>query len=196
VSHDLRTVLTRFKLELAFLGDSAHVRDLKRDVDEMQRMLEDYMAFVKGDGGESAEECDLRPLLEAVRHSAEREGRSIEIRAPEALRARVKPDAFRRCVANLVGNAMRFGQRVMLSAERSEHHVAVAIEDDGPGIPLDKRGDVFRPFVRLDHARNQDQSGTGLGLSIALDIARSHGGDVSLDDSALGGLRATVRVPV
>jgi two-component system, OmpR family, osmolarity sensor histidine kinase EnvZ len=104
--------------------------------------------------------------------------------------------AIRRCIANLVGNAQRYGHRVEVSAAREGRFVTVHVDDDGPGVPASARDDVFRPFYRLDEARNQDQSGSGLGLSIARDIARSHGGDVLLADSPLGGLRATLRIPV
>ena len=192
VSHDLRTILTRFKLELAFLGDGPKVRALKEDVDEMQRMLEVYMAFVKGDGGEAAEAIDIAALLAAV---AQKQG-GIEVNVPAALTARVKPNAFRRLLANLVSNAVRHAQSVAITAAISGHTLIVLIDDDGPGIPADKRAEAFRPFVRLDDARNLDETGTGLGLAIALDIARAHGGDLRLEDSPKGGLRAVVQIPV
>jgi two-component system, OmpR family, osmolarity sensor histidine kinase EnvZ len=108
----------------------------------------------------------------------------------------VKPDAFKRCVLNLVGNATRYARTVSLSATNSDHVLSITVDDDGPGVPSEAREDVFKPFFRLDDARNLDQSGTGLGLSIARDIARGHGGDVNLADSPLGGLRAEIRIPV
>jgi two-component system osmolarity sensor histidine kinase EnvZ len=108
----------------------------------------------------------------------------------------VRPHAFKRCLANLVGNALRYGARIHIDATRDDRFLTIHIDDDGPGIPPEQREDVFRPFHRLDQARNQDHGGTGLGLAIARDIARSHGGDIQLGDSPLGGLRATVRVPV
>ena len=107
----------------------------------------------------------------------------------------VRPTAFSRLMANVVGNAMRYAQHVKVSARNTEGRLVVCVDDDGPGIPADSREDVFKPFVRLDEARNQDEGGTGLGLSIARDIARSHGGDILLSDSKLGGLRALVRIP-
>ena len=109
---------------------------------------------------------------------------------------RVRPDAFKRCVGNLVGNALRYGDHVSIDGANDGRFLTVHVDDDGPGIPAENRADVFRPFVRLDQARNQDEGGTGLGLSIARGIARSHGGDITLADSALGGLRATVKIPV
>ncbi len=196
VSHDLRTILTRFKLELAFLGDGPKVQPLKEDVDEMQRMLEAYMAFVKGDAGEVAEEVDLASLVESAARNSERAGHSIEVEVPEAQKVRVKPNAFGRLLANLVGNAVRYAQNVKISARVSDRQLTVNVDDDGPGIPKDQRAEAFRPFVRLDNARNLDETGTGLGLAIALDIARAHGGELKLEDSPKGGLRAVVQIPV
>ena len=192
VSHDLRTILTRFKLELAFLGNGPKVQPLKEDVDEMQRMLEAYMAFVKGDGGETTGEIDLAALLASV---AQKQG-GIEIKVPDGLRARVKPNAFRRLLSNLVVNAQRHARSVSVTAAVSGNMLSIMVDDDGPGIPADKRAEAFRPFVRLDNARNLDETGTGLGLAIALDIARAHGGDLRLEDSPKGGLRAVVQIPV
>ena len=196
VSHDLRTILTRFKLELAFLGDGPKVQPLKEDVDEMQRMLEAYMAFVKGDGGETPGDVDIGAIIVAAARTAERASGMVQINVPPGLTARVKPNAFRRLMANLIGNAVRYATRVQVDASVSGHMLTVMVDDDGPGIPEDKRDEAFRPFVRLDNARNLDETGTGLGLAIALDIARAHGGELRLDDSPKGGLRAVVQIPV
>ncbi len=196
VSHDLRTILTRFRLELAFLGDGPKVRPLKEDVDEMQRMLEAYMAFVKGDGGETPEEVDLTALIAAAARSSSRSKGGIEITVPDGMRARVKPNAFRRLLTNLISNATRHAAQVVVGASVHDRTLRVTVDDDGPGIPAGKRAEAFRPFVRLDNARNLDETGTGLGLAIALDIARAHGGDLRLEDSPKGGLRAVVEIPV
>ncbi|CAN5309360.1 ATP-binding protein [soil metagenome] len=196
VSHDLRTILTRFKLELAFLGDDETVQALKEDVGEMQRMLEGYMAFVRGDGGEKAQETDIALLLESAVKTARRARDGVTVDAPADLIAKVKPDAFRRLAVNLIVNACHHGSRVTVGAREIGRRLVVTVDDDGPGIPEQSREDVFRPFVRLDQARNQDESGTGLGLSIARDIARAHGGDIRLEDSPIGGLRAVVEIPV
>jgi two-component system osmolarity sensor histidine kinase EnvZ len=196
VSHDLRTILTRFKLELAFLGEGPKVDALKEDVAEMQRMLEAYMAFVRGDGGEKSENVEIAELLRSVAEKAQRGNRKIAADAPEGLTVKVKPNAFRRLLVNLAGNAIRFGKTVEMKAAIEDQHLKVIIDDDGPGIPEHLREDAFRPFVRLDHARNQNETGTGLGLAISLDIARAHGGDIKLAASPLGGLRAIVDVPV
>jgi two-component system osmolarity sensor histidine kinase EnvZ len=162
----------------------------------MQRMLEDYMAFVRGDGGEKSILSDIASIIESVSRIGEKRGCKVTCEMPEEVWAAVKPNAFKRCLANLVGNAAKHAQTIRITTELDDIRLKVIIDDDGPGIPADKREDVFRPFVRLDDARNQDQSGTGLGLAIARDIARAHGGDIKLDDSPLGGLRAIIDIPV
>ncbi len=196
VSHDLRTVLTRFKLELALLGESAEAEALKKDVDEMNRMLEAYLAFARGDTGELSEPTDMAAFLEDLKADAERNGHTATVAFHGHRIVTVKPAAFKRCLGNLVSNASRFAQSVAITGHRDHRWLTVTVDDDGPGIPLAMREEVFKPFLRLDEARNQDEGGTGLGLAIALDIARSHGGDISLGDSPRGGLRATVRIPV
>ncbi len=196
VSHDLRTVLTRFKLELALIGDSPEVEAMKKDIDEMARMLEAYLAFARGDLGEQSAPTDMAAFLEELKLDAERNGHraSVVFHGPPIVT--VRPAAFKRCLGNLVSNAARFAKTIAITGHRDHRWLTVTIDDDGPGIPPAMREEVFKPFLRLDDARNQDEGGTGLGLAIARDIARSHGGDIILGDSPLGGLRATVRVPV
>ena len=196
VSHDLRTILTRFKLSLALMERSSEIEALEKDVDEMSRMLEDYLAFARGDAGETAVETDIRSLLEELKSDAERQGHQTELTVAGDPLVVIRPDAFRRLLTNLVSNAARYGDRIAIRATHDARYLIVMIDDDGPGIPPDQREDVFRPFFRLDEARNVDGGGTGLGLAIARDIARAHGGDIMLGDSPLGGLRATVRLPV
>jgi two-component system osmolarity sensor histidine kinase EnvZ len=199
VSHDLRTVLTRFKLELAFLGDTPESRALKADVNEMQHMLEDYLAFAKGDGGEAAEPTNVSELLEEVHDDAQHFGKPIELRLrrrPHDLVLPLKRNAFKRAITNLVSNAARFGDQIVIRAGTDRQWLRIEVDDDGPGIPPEERDNVFRPFYRLDHARNQDEGNSGLGLAIARDIAKSHGGDVALGESSMGGLRAIIRVPL
>jgi two-component system, OmpR family, osmolarity sensor histidine kinase EnvZ len=199
VSHDLRTVLTRFKLELALLGTSAEAEALRNDVKQMQHMLEDYLAFARGDGGEAAAPTNVCELLEEVNEEAMHFGTPIEIRMRHPDRDFVLPlkrQAFKRAVTNLVINAARFGDYVVIRAGADGEWLRIDIDDDGPGIPPAEREHVFRPFYRLGNGRNQDTGNTGLGLAIARDIARSHGGDIALHESSMGGLRATVRVPL
>jgi two-component system, OmpR family, osmolarity sensor histidine kinase EnvZ len=195
VSHDLRTVLTRFKLELAML-DGPETEAMRKDVDEMNRMLEAYLAFARGDAGERAESIDMAAFVDELRSDAERHGCRATVQFHGYPVATVRPHAFKRCVANLVTNAARYGTAITVTGHRDHRYMTITVDDDGPGIPANRRDDVFKPFLRLDDARNQDVAGSGLGLAIARDIARSHGGDVMLSDSPLGGLRATVRIPV
>ena len=196
VSHDLRTILMRFKLSLALMRQTEETRDLQKDVDEMQRMLEAYLAFARGDAGESAEEIDIEEFLEDLRLDAERAGFDTKIAFSGNPVVTLRPNAFKRCLANLISNAQSHAKHISIEAARDQRFLTVHVDDDGPGIPVSQREEVFRPFFRLDSARNQNQGGTGLGLAIARDIARSHGGDIGLGDSPAGGLRASVRVPV
>ena len=196
VSHDLRTILTRFKLGLAVLGDSARIKPLHEDVAEMQHMLEDYMAFVRGDGGEQISSVQVQEAVNSVVRSFSRENIDIQILNVPKLILQLKPNAFRRLLTNLISNAVRHGSLVEISGEIRDERLWLYVDDNGPGIPEDLRDDVFRPFVRLDHSRNLDQTGSGLGLAIALDIALAHGGDIQLHDSSIGGLRAAIRIPI
>jgi two-component system, OmpR family, osmolarity sensor histidine kinase EnvZ len=196
VSHDLRTILTRFKLELAVLGDNPKVKPLREDVNEMQQMLEDYMAFVRGDGGEQASMIFIPEFIGDVVRSIGRGAGDISIGALPQLSLLLKANAFRRLLNNIIGNGLRYGKHVEISGEEIDERFWLYVDDNGPGIPIEKREDVFRPFVRLDEARNLDGSGTGLGLAIALDIALAHGGDIYLQDSPLGGLRVVIKIPV
>jgi two-component system osmolarity sensor histidine kinase EnvZ len=196
VGHDLRTVLTRFKLQLAMFEETPELEAMRADVDEMQAMLEDYMAFAKGDSGEEIVRADIGEILTEVKSQAHGT-KNIAVEVEEApLVVPVRRHAFKRAVANLVNNAARFAAHVNVSAAKHNGALTVAVEDDGPGIPEGEHEHVFRPFYRLDHARNQDSGSTGLGLAIARDIARIHGGDIALSRSALGGLKAVLKVPV
>src|SRR6202040_1551383 len=196
VSHDLRTILTRFKLELALIGDSPEVDAMRKDVDEMAGMLEDYLAFARGDSGEVAQPTDMTLALEELCRDAERNGHTATVAFHGLPVVTVKPASFKRCLANLVSNAARHAGAIAITGNRDHRWLTVTVDDNGPGIPLQMREEVFKPFLRIDDARNQDEGGTGLGLAIARDIARSHGGDITLGDSPLGGLRATAKVPV
>jgi two-component system osmolarity sensor histidine kinase EnvZ len=199
VSHDLRTPLTRLRLALAMLPAAnddpalrAEVAEMTADVDEMDRMVGGYLAFARGEGEEPAREVDLAALLQEVAGAARRAGAAVELDAPtdDALNLTVRADAVRRALTNLVDNARRHARRVLLAAQRQGRTVIVTVDDDGPGIPPDRRESVFRPF------ETGARGGTGLGLTIARDIVRAHGGDIELQASPMGGLRARVRLPV
>ncbi|SFO46738.1 signal transduction histidine kinase [Cohaesibacter marisflavi] len=195
VSHDLRTILTRFKLQLAILEESPETSEMQRDVDEMQMMLEDYLAFARGTSSEKAEVIDIPQLLTELQFDVQRSGHELAIEHTGGESIEVRPQTIKRCLHNLLSNATRYAETVELSSERLGNWWLINIDDDGPGIPEDELESVFRPFYRLDTARNQNTPNTGLGLAIARDIARAHGGDLRLSRSALGGLRATLRLP-
>ncbi len=196
VSHDLRTPLTRMKLQLAMMGDIEGAAELSEDVAEMERMIEGYLAFARGEGGERIQETNLTALIEDVAGRFRREGADIVLHLEPDLRLPMRPHAFDRCLSNLLSNARQFAKRVELSAARRGSAVEVVIDDDGPGIPADKRDEVFKAFVRLESSRNRRTGGVGLGLAIARDVVRSQGGDILLEDAPLGGLRVRVRLPV
>jgi len=200
VSHDLKTPLTRMKLALAMMHDDAEIRAMKSDIAEMEHMLDDYLAFARGEGGEDSEDSDLSELVRdtaaaAAKARAADENR-LRVTAPDHVHMVVKKAALRRCLTNLVDNALKAGRQVAVTLSRNDRHAEISVEDDGPGIPESRRDEAFRPFHRLDHGRNLQTGGSGLGLAIARDIARAHGGDIVLDKSALGGLKATIRLPV
>jgi len=195
VSHDLRTILTRFKLQLALSGSKPDMEGLNQDVNDMQAMLEGYLAFARGEALEDPGRFDLQAYFDKLGDEAKLRKRKLTVSLSGAPDVHVRPNAFSRLLSNLVGNAFRYARNIEIKASHGRGTLRVVIDDDGPGIPAEKREDVFKPFVRLDNARNLDASGTGLGLSIARDIARSHGGDIWLEDSPLGGLRVILRVP-
>ncbi len=194
VSHDLRTPLTRLRLALAVLPPRPElqqdVADMTADVEEMERMIGGYLSFARGEGAEQAQAVDLSALLGDVASAARRAGAEVEVDAPPGLTLNLRPDAARRAVTNLVDNARRHARRVLLSVEPHERTVQVLVDDDGPGIAPDRRESVFRAF------ESGADGGTGLGLTIARDIVRAHGGDIVLEGSPLGGLRARMRLPV
>ena len=196
VSHDLRTPLTRMKLELAMMGDPEAVADLSEDVAEMERMVEGYLAFARGEGSEKPVPSDLAALVEEVVARARREGREIDVHTEGALPMSLRPHALARAIGNLVGNAIRYAPHVRVRVGRRKDGAEVIVDDDGPGIPPAQRDEVFKPFTRLESSRNTKTGGVGLGLTISRDIARSHGGDVILEDSPMGGLRARLKLPM
>jgi two-component system, OmpR family, osmolarity sensor histidine kinase EnvZ len=196
VSHDLRTPLTRMKLALAMMGNGPEVGDLKADVAEMEKMVGGYLTFARGEGREATTDTDLGGLLQDVAAAARREGAAITLETAPDLAATLRPEAMRRALANLIGNAQRYANNIRVSGQRQSDAIEIIVDDDGPGVPAEKREEVFRPFFRLEESRNPETGGIGLGLTIARDVARSHGGDVILAESPMGGLRAILRLPV
>lgn len=204
VSHDLKTPLTRLKLALAMMPDGEghdapnEVQSMRADIAEMEHMLDEYLAFARGEGGEDSVSTDLGELVRDTVEAAARarQRNNVTVSGPEHLQVNVKRAGLRRCLTNLVDNALKHGPQVAVSLKQDERLVEIAVEDNGPGIPEARREEAFRPFHRLDQGRNLQVGGSGLGLAIARDIARAHGGDILLDKSAMGGLKATIRLPV
>ena len=199
ISHDLRTPLTRMKLQLALLEkknlpDEA-VQRLHNDINEMEAMVESYLLFAKGEGSEKPITVQWSAMIEKWVKGYDLHGRKIELVIHDEGYITLRYDAFKRAFTNIVNNALRHGENVRITSHYAESYVTVTIEDNGAGIPVDKREEVFRPFVRLDAARNRDGGGNGLGLTIARDIVLGHGGDITLGDSELGGLKVEIKLP-
>jgi two-component system osmolarity sensor histidine kinase EnvZ len=196
VSHDLRTPLTRLKLELALAEPNSRTVEMKRDLSEMEHMIDEYLAFARGEGGEIVESLNLSQLIADVEQGARRAGVEAQVSVDDTLQVQVRPNALKRALSNLIMNAAAFGDRVHIAAAAlPEGWVEIVVEDNGPGIAPERYEDAFKAFNRLDESRNQNEKGVGLGLAIARDVARAHGGDIVLARSALGGLKATVRLP-
>jgi two-component system osmolarity sensor histidine kinase EnvZ len=195
VSHDLRTPLTRMKLALAMLGDGPAIDELQSDVSEMEKMVQGYLEFARGEGAEAPVEADLPLLLEEIVAQNRRDNGSISLTAPPDYTMLLRPNALKRCIANLVSNARRHGSHVWLTALPARDGIDILVDDDGPGIAPEHRDAVFRAFFRIDASRNVTTGGVGLGLTIARDVARGHGGELTLEASPQGGLRARVHLP-
>ena len=195
VSHDLRTPLTRMKLALELLRDDPAVEELKSDVAEMEHMVHGYLDFARGEGTEAPVETDISLLLEDMAAAMRREGTPLSVATPPECVMPVRPNALRRCIGNLIGNACRHGNHVWLTGVAIADGIDILVDDDGPGIQPADRDRAFRAFIRLDPSRNPSTGGVGLGLTIARDVARSHGGEVTLESSPRGGLRARVHLP-
>ncbi len=191
VSHDLRTPLTRLKLQLAMMEQSEEITGARTDLDDMSKMLDEYLAFASGEEGERAEDLRLDHIARTV--SERIDGARVE-EAPE-ISVTARPMALTRTLSNLISNGVGYGDHCEVRLVKGPRMAEILIDDDGPGIPEDKREDAFRPFHRLDDGRSQNVAGTGLGLTLARDFARSHGGDIRLEESPLGGLRVRLRLP-
>ena len=200
ISHDMKTPLSRMKLQLAMMAESADVQAMRGDIVEMEYMLDEYLDFARGEGGEQSTMEDLTDLAQDAAAAAAgahgMEGAIVAVEAKGPILIHMKRKALRRCATNLIDNALKHGTEVKITVARDDRFARLIVDDNGPGIPAERREEAFRPFHRLDEGRNLQAGGSGLGLAIARDIARGHGGDILLDTSPLGGLRATIRLPV
>lgn len=195
VSHDLRTPLTRLKLQCEMFDNTKDVQDMQADIKAMEDMIEGYLAFARGEGKEQPRTVRLNDILEDVVAESRRQGGHTILEPFESFEIQVRPNALRRCLTNLVSNASKYAGKAWVRVHQLPRAIEIIIEDDGPGIPAHQRDGVFRPFFRLEESRNPDTGGVGLGLSIAKDIALSHGGTIRLEDSPQGGLRVVVQLP-
>ncbi len=195
VSHDLRTPLARMKLQLAMMPQTDEVKDLQDDVRQMQSMLQGFLEFARGIQNESIQEVILLDLVKEIIHEFRHSKSTFHVDIPGDLMGRLKHDLIKRCLTNLILNSERYGKNIWISGKMVGKFMVITVDDDGPGIPVKERENVFRPFVRLDESRNLDTGGVGLGLSIARDVVHSHGGTMLLDDSPHGGLRVILKIP-
>jgi two-component system osmolarity sensor histidine kinase EnvZ len=196
ISHDLRTPLTRMRLALAMLPSQKYVKPLLADVQDMEKMIQEYLDFARGDGGEPPRSIRLSMLVGEVIGKYEQQGSPVTLTLfadPEIV---VFRNAMRRCLYNVIDNALKYGTRCEVRAEEMANRVEIVIDDDGTGIPPNQRERALMPFKRLDDARNPDLGGAGLGLSIVQDIVLRHGGELKLEDAPLGGLRVRIRLPL
>ena len=195
VSHDLRTPITRMKLQLELLKENKNTGELARDLSEMEHMLEGYLAFARGEGEELPKEVDVVKLVKQVIEDVKKNCANISLSSEKRVLISLRPNLFRRCIANLIENADRYASAVSVQLTVEVGFVKILIDDNGPGISEELRDQVFRPFFRLDDSRNLDTGGVGLGLAIARDAIISHGGEIELQDSPTGGLRVMLKLP-
>ena len=194
ISHDLRTPLTRLKLQLALLKQQDLAKKMSDDIEEMERMLNEYLEFSRHQKNEETETVNLKNIIHEV--VKKYENKQINISAEDSLNINIRPNSIKRCLTNLIDNGLSYGKNVSVLSNKTKGNILIFVDDDGPGIPENEYQNVMKPFYRIDKSRSQNKSGVGLGLSIANDIIRSHGGNISLGKSPLGGLRATISLPV
>jgi two-component system, OmpR family, osmolarity sensor histidine kinase EnvZ len=200
VSHDLRTPLTRLRLQLALMPPSDDVQAIKGDLDDMEHTLDEYLLFASGASTDEPENTDVSLLVQQVVDDAERLSPGlpsrISLSIEPGIHAAIRAASIRRALSNLIENALTHASQLVVTARKNQDDVALIVDDDGPGIPEEHHEDVFKPFTRLEPGRNRNRKGVGLGLAIARDIARTHGGDITLRSSPAGGLRAEMRLPL
>ncbi len=198
VSHDLRTPITRLKLQVSMMENSQDTRDIKSDIHDMEKMIEGYLNFVRGDGREESVLTDISKMLRDIEASVKRQGAEIELNLRDApVSSMLRAVAFKRCLNNIVGNAMKYADKIWIILEKTgDNDIKIIIEDNGLGIDEAKYEEVFRPFYRVDSSRNISDGSVGLGLPIAMDIVHSHGGKIWLEKSKHGGLSVNIILPL
>jgi len=194
ISHDLRTPLTRLKLQLALLKQQDLAKKMSEDIEEMERMLNEYLEFSRNQRKEDTEMVNLNSLITDVVQKYD--NKKITVDSKEDLIINIRPSSIKRCLINLIDNGLSYGQKIKILTEKKIDNMIILVDDDGPGIPVKEYQNVLKPFYRIDKSRGQNKAGVGLGLSITNDIIRSHGGSISLDKSSLGGLRVKISLPL
>ena len=194
ISHDLRTPLTRLKLQLALLKQQDLAKKMSDDIEEMERMLNEYLEFSRHQKNDETEMVNVNDVIRDVVEKYE--NKQIDISVEENLQINIRPNSIKRCLTNLIDNGLSYGKKVVVSTNKTKNDISIIVDDDGPGIKESEYQNVMKPFYRIDKSRGQNKSGVGLGLSIANDIIRSHGGNISLDKSPLSGLRVKISLPL
>ena len=194
ISHDLRTPLTRLKLQLALLKQQDLAKKMSDDIEEMERMLNEYLEFSRYQKNEETETVNINNIINEV--VKKYENNQVDISVEENLEINIRPNSIKRCLTNLIDNGLSYGKKVAILSNKTKNNLSIIVDDDGPGIDEDEYQNVMKPFYRIDKSRGQNKSGVGLGLSIANDIIRSHGGNISLDKSPLNGLRVKISLPL
>jgi len=194
ISHDLRTPLTRLKLQLALLKQQDLAKKMGDDIEEMERMLNEYLEFSRNQKNEETESIDINELMQEI--VKKYDTNKIEIDFDSNFKINIRANAIKRCLANLIDNGLAYGNKVKISSKKTTKDLIILIDDDGIGIPEKEYKNVLKPFYRIDKSRGQNKSGVGLGLSIANDIIRSHGGNIALEKSPLAGLRVEISLPL
>jgi two-component system osmolarity sensor histidine kinase EnvZ len=196
VSHDLRTPLTRMKLQLSLMNDSREKKELENDINEMTAMLHSYVSFVKSETPDPIEEIEFHDFLKEICESTKINNKKISLEILKKVKSTGRPLQLKRCFVNLIGNSIRYAEKVIIELNVVKKNIVINISDNGPGIPKSKHEDVFKPFFTLDASRNKLKGESGLGMTISRDIIRSHGGDIMLSESSFGGLKVSVLLPM
>ena len=198
VSHDLRTPLTRMKLQVEMMPESEDQKAIKSDVEDMERMINAYLQFAKGDGNEQMERTNIISLLQRQEELFKRDGFDVSLTVDKKINYEIfiRPVAFERCVGNVISNAQKYANAVWVEVARDEDFITLTFDDDGAGIAPENYENVFKPFYREEKSRNSKTGGVGLGLPISQDIILAHGGEIILHKSPQGGLRLVIQLPV
>ena len=194
ISHDLRTPLTRMKLQLAFIKDNNLADKLSDDIDEMEKMLNEYLQFTSSTYLEKDEQFDLSELINKVIEKYD--STNVSSNLPPRIYINGRKNLIKRCINNLIDNAIKYADKVNVALTKSNNNLFIKIDDNGPGIPKNEYDNVFKPFYKIDKGRTESKSSVGLGLSIASDIVRSHGGNIKLEKSKMNGLSVKIFLPV